>query len=244
VVDEVRCGTNIIILSDRNTTTELAAIPSLLLASAVHHRLVDEHLRTNAALIMESGTSARSITSRCCWASVLRGLPVPGLRVNRRVDRSGRADGPELVRARYQYGKALNKGVVKTMSKMGVSTVASYVGSQLFEAVGISESVLSRYFPGFTSRLGGITLEHIARSVLTLHAQRTNRSPGSEWNYATTASTSGAVTGRSTCSIPHRTETPTRHARQALRHLQGVHGSGGRSVQRTRDLTRTDESGP
>ena len=56
------------------------------------------------------------------------------------------------------------------MSKMGVSTVASYVGSQLFEAVGISETVLARYFPGFTSRLGGITLEHIATSVLTLHA--------------------------------------------------------------------------
>jgi glutamate synthase (NADPH/NADH) large chain len=72
--------------------------------------------------------------------------------------------------ARYQYGKSLNKGVVKTMSKMGVSTVASYVGSQLFEAVGISESVLARYFPGFTSRIGGITLEHIARSVLASHA--------------------------------------------------------------------------
>jgi glutamate synthase (NADPH/NADH) large chain len=82
----------------------------------------------------------------------------------------GELTGLSSFEARYQYGKSLNKGVVKTMSKMGVSTVASYVGSQLFEAVGISETVLARYFPGFSSRIGGITLEHIARSVLTLHA--------------------------------------------------------------------------
>ena len=72
--------------------------------------------------------------------------------------------------ARYQYGKTLNKGVIKVMSKMGVSTVASYVGSQLFEPVGVSDDILGRYFPGFHSRLGGITLEHVARDVLRMHA--------------------------------------------------------------------------
>jgi len=91
---------------------------------------------------------------------------------------TGDLTGLSSFEARYQYGKALNKGVVKIMSKMGVSTVASYVGSQLFEAVGISETVLARYFPGFTSRLGGITLEHIAGSVLTLHASAYAPAPG------------------------------------------------------------------
>jgi glutamate synthase (NADPH) large chain len=171
VVSEVRCGTNIIILSDRNTTPELAAIPSLLLASAVHHRLVDEHLRTSAALIMESG-DVREVHHVALLLGFGASAVCPYLAYES-IDaliESGELAGLSSFEARYQYGKALNKGVVKTMSKMGVSTVASYVGSQLFEAVGISETVLARYFPGFSSRLGGITLEHIARSVLTLHA--------------------------------------------------------------------------
>ena len=171
VVAEVRCGTNIIILSDRNTTTELAAIPSLLLASAVHHRLVDEHLRTSAALIMESG-DVREVHHVALLLGFGASAVCPYLAYES-IDaliESGELTGLSSFEARYQYGKALNKGVVKTMSKMGVSTVASYVGSQLFEAVGISETVLSRYFPGFSSRLGGITLEHIANSVLALHA--------------------------------------------------------------------------
>jgi len=171
VVDEVRCGTNIIILSDRNTTKELAAIPSLLLASAVHHRLVDEHLRTSAALIMESG-DVREVHHVALLLGFGASAVCPYLAYES-IDaliEQGELTGLSSFEARYQYGKSLNKGVVKTMSKMGVSTVASYVGSQLFEAVGISETVLARYFPGFSSRIGGITLEHIARSVLTLHA--------------------------------------------------------------------------
>src|ERR1035438_1393458 len=171
VVAHVRDGTNIIILSDRNTTTELAAIPSLLLASAVHHRLVDEHLRTSAALIMESG-DVREVHHVALLLGFGASAVCPYLAyesIDALID-SGEITDLNPFEARYQYGKALNKGVVKTMSKMGVSTVASYVGSQLFEAVGISETVLARYFPGFTSRLGGITLEHIAGSVLALHA--------------------------------------------------------------------------
>jgi glutamate synthase (NADPH) large chain len=171
VVSEVRCSTNIIILSDRNTTTEQAAIPSLLLASAVHHRLVDEHLRTSAALIMESG-DVREVHHVALLLGFGASAVCPYLAYES-IDaliETGELAGLSSFEARYQYGKALNKGVVKTMSKMGVSTVASYVGSQLFEAVGISETVLARYFPGFSSRLGGITLEHIANSVLALHA--------------------------------------------------------------------------
>ena len=179
VVTAVREGANIVILSDRNSTATYAAIPSLLLASAVHHRLVDEHLRTSAALIMEVG-DVREVHHVALLLGFGASAVCPYLAYES-IDaliEEGELTGLTAFEARYQYGKALNKGIVKTMSKMGVSTVASYVGSQLFEAVGISDTVLSAYFPGFHSRIGGITLEHIASNVLTLHASAFNPRPG------------------------------------------------------------------
>ncbi len=171
VVELVRAGANIVILSDRNTSPAQAAVPSLLLASAVHHRLVSEHLRTSAALIMEAG-DVREVHHVALLLGFGASAVCPYLAyesIDALVE-EGELDELSAFEARYQYGKALNKGIVKTMSKMGVSTVASYVGSQLFEAVGISDDVLARYFPGFRSRIGGVTLEHLARSVLSLHA--------------------------------------------------------------------------
>jgi glutamate synthase (NADPH/NADH) large chain len=167
-VESVRSGANILILSDRNTTDVAAAIPSLLLVSAVHHRLVDEHLRTSAALVIETG-DAREVHHLALLIGFGASAVCPYLAyesIDALVE-SGELTDLSDFEARYQYGKALNKGIVKTMSKMGVSTVAGYIGSQLFEAVGVSDLVLSRYFPGFHSRLGGVT---IARSVLDLHA--------------------------------------------------------------------------
>jgi glutamate synthase (NADPH/NADH) large chain len=168
----VRDGANVVILSDRNTSTTQAAIPSLLIVSAVHHHLVAQHLRTSAALVIESG-DAREVHHVALLIGFGASAVCPYLAYES-IDSlvaEGELNDLSAFEARYQYGKALNKGIVKTMSKMGVSTVASYIGSQLFEAVGVSHEVLSRYFPGFHSRLGGITLEHIARSVLTLHAE-------------------------------------------------------------------------
>ncbi|MGC1420283.1 MAG: glutamate synthase large subunit [Acidimicrobiales bacterium] len=168
----VRDGANILILSDRNTTTTHAAIPSLLLVSAVHHHLVAQHLRTSAALVIESG-DAREVHHVALLIGFGASAVCPYLAYES-IDSlvaEGELSDLSAFEARYQYGKALNKGIVKTMSKMGVSTVASYVGSQLFEAVGVSDEVLSRYFPGFHSRLGGITFAHIGRSILTLHAE-------------------------------------------------------------------------
>ena len=172
VVALVRGGANIIILSDRNSSKELAPISSLLLTSAVHHRLVDEHLRTSAALVVEAG-DVREVHHVALLLGFGASAVCPYLAyesIDSLVE-TGQITSVAAAEARYQYGKALNKGVVKVMSKMGVSTVASYVGSQLFEAVGIDESVLAQYFPGFHSRVGGITLEHIARTTLGLHAQ-------------------------------------------------------------------------
>ena len=171
VVEQVRAGANVVILSDRNTSPEHAAIPSLLLTSAVHHRLVHEHLRTSAALIMEAG-DVREVHHVALLLGFGASAVCPYLAyesIDALVSEE-ELNSLSAFEARYQYAKALNKGIVKTMSKMGVSTVASYVGSQLFEALGLSEELLSRYFPGFHSRLGGVRLEHLARSVLALHA--------------------------------------------------------------------------
>ncbi|MFI5036537.1 MAG: glutamate synthase large subunit, partial [Acidimicrobiales bacterium] len=172
VVARVRAGANIVILTDRHTSPERAAIPSLLVTSAVHHRLVAEHLRTSAALVLEAG-DVREVhhvaallgfgASAVC--PYLAFESIDALVAEGEIDRLGAYE------ARYQYAKALTKGVVKVMSKMGVSTVASYVGSQLFEVVGLGEEVLARYFPGLHARVGGVSLDHLGESVLTLHAR-------------------------------------------------------------------------
>ena len=170
VVDQVRSGVNIVILSDRSTSLTHAAIPSLLLTSAVHHRLVAEHLRTNAALIIEAG-DVREVHHVALLLGFGASAVCPYLAyesIDALID-EGELTELTAADARYKYGKTLNKGVVKVMSKMGVSTVASYVGSQLFEPVGLSDDVITRYFPGFHSRLGGVTLEHLANDVLRWH---------------------------------------------------------------------------
>jgi glutamate synthase (NADPH/NADH) large chain len=170
VVNHVRSGLNIIVLSDRNTSASMAAIPSLLLTSAVHHRLVDEHLRTSAAIVLEAG-DVREVHHVALLLGFGASAVCPFLAYES-IDaliEEGELNELSAFEARYQYGKALNKGIVKIMSKMGVSTVASYIGSQLFEAVGVSQEVLDAYFRGFRSRIGGITLEHIATSTLALH---------------------------------------------------------------------------
>jgi len=171
VVKEVRAGANIILLSDRNVNKDFAAIPSLLLTSAVHHRLVAEHIRTSAALIIEAG-DVREVHHVALLLGYGASAVCPYLAYESIDDlvEKGELTTAASVDARYLYGKGLNKGIVKTMSKMGMSTVASYVGSQLFEAVGVSDDILSRYFPGMKSRMGGVTLERVAQDVLTWHS--------------------------------------------------------------------------
>ncbi len=170
-VARVRAGANLIILSDRNTSASFAAIPSLLLVSAVHHRLVDEHLRTRAALILEAG-DVREVHHVALLIGFGASAVCPYLAyesIDALVDH-GDIDQRTAFEARYQYAKALTKGLVKVMSKMGVSTVASYVGSQLFESIGLDDALLDRYFPGFVSRIGGTGIDRIARDLLAWHA--------------------------------------------------------------------------
>jgi glutamate synthase (NADPH/NADH) large chain len=170
VATRVREGARIVILSDRHTSPDVAAVPSLLLTAAVHDRLVREHLRTRAALIVEAG-DVREVHHVAALLGFGASAVCPYLAYES-IDALVAAGEIDLDPhdARYQYAKALTKGVVKVMSKMGVSTVASYVGAQLFEAVGLSDEVLGRYVTGFHSRLGGATLDDVARDVLRWHA--------------------------------------------------------------------------
>ena len=170
VATRVREGASIVILSDRHTSPDDAAVPSLLLTAAVHNRLVRDHLRTRAALIVEAG-DVREVHHVAALLGFGASAVCPYLAYES-IDALV-ADGEielDAHDARYQYAKALTKGVVKVMSKMGVSTVASYVGAQLFEAVGLSDDVLGRYVTGFHSRLGGATLDDVARGVLRWHS--------------------------------------------------------------------------
>ena len=172
VVEHVRHGAHVVILSDRQVSERDAPLPSLLVTSAVHHRLVAEHLRTSTALVVEAG-DVREVHHVALLLGFGASAVCPYLAYES-IDAlvaEGEITALAARDARYQYAKALTKGIVKTMSKMGVSTVASYVGSQLFEAVGVSDEVLARYFPGFRARLGGVTLERLAQDVLARHAR-------------------------------------------------------------------------
>ena len=139
-----------------------------------------------------------------------RHQPVPGVRVDRGPDRRGHATGSAAIdpaKAMRNYIKACGKGVLKVMSKMGVSTVASYTGAQIFEAIGLGDELVEQYFTGTVSRLGGIGLDEIAIEVAARHAQRPPeraRRSGPTASSSSAASTSGAARARSTCSTRRR----------------------------------------
>lgn len=176
VVRHVQNGANLVILSDRNSSETLAPIPSLLQVAAVHNRLVREHLRADTAIIVEAG-DVREVHH----VAVLLGFgasaicPYMALDTIEELAQLGRFPGEAPGQARYRYLKALTKGVLKVMSKMGVSTVASYIGSQLFESVGVDDEVVKRCFPGIASKVGGRGFAAIARDVLDRHVHAYSR---------------------------------------------------------------------
>ncbi|GAW51449.1 MULTISPECIES: glutamate synthase large subunit [unclassified Nocardioides] len=164
-------GARVIVLSDRHSTAELAPIPSLLLTGAVHHHLVREKTRTQVGLLVESG-DVREVHHVALLVGYGAAAVNPYLAMESVEDlaREGyyvKTDGEKAV---ANLIKALGKGVLKVMSKMGVSTVASYTGAQIFEAVGLSQAVVDKYFTGTTSKLGGVELDTIAEEVAQRHA--------------------------------------------------------------------------
>ncbi|HET7432790.1 MAG TPA: glutamate synthase large subunit [Nocardioides sp.] len=164
-------GARVIVLSDRHCTAELAPIPSLLLTGAVHHHLVREKTRTQVGLLVEAG-DVREVHHVALLIGYGAAAVNPYLAMESVEDlaRDGYHVTVEPEVAVRNLIKALGKGVLKVMSKMGVSTVASYTGAQIFEAVGLSQSVVGRYFTGTTSKLGGIELDVIAEEVRRRHA--------------------------------------------------------------------------
>ena len=159
-------GARIIVLSDRHSNAELAPIPSLLFTAAVHHHLVREKSRTQVGLIVEAG-DVREVHHVALLIGYGAAAVNPYLAIES-VEDLARHQVYTSVAPEKAVGnviKALGKGVLKVMSKMGVSTVASYTGAQIFEALGLSREVVDRYFTGTTSKLGGVTLEQIAEEV-------------------------------------------------------------------------------
>ncbi|NYG56195.1 glutamate synthase large subunit [Nocardioides perillae] len=170
-------GARIIVLSDRHSTAELAPIPSLLLTGAVHHHLVREKTRTQVGLLVEAG-DVREVHHVALLVGYGAAAVNPYLAMESVEDlaREGYYVTTEPEQAVANLVKALGKGVLKVMSKMGVSTVASYTGAQIFEAVGLAQSVVDRYFTGTTSKLGGVELDTIAEEVARRHAAAYPRS--------------------------------------------------------------------
>lgn len=171
VSEAIAGGARIIVLSDRHSTQELAPIPSLLLTGAVHHHLVREKTRTQVGLLVEAG-DVREVHHVALLVGYGAAAVNPYLAMESVEDlaREGFYVKTEAEKAVANLVKALGKGVLKVMSKMGVSTVASYTGAQIFEVVGLSQSLVDRYFTGTTSKLGGVELDTIAEEVARRHA--------------------------------------------------------------------------
>ncbi|MFJ8686976.1 glutamate synthase large subunit [Micromonospora wenchangensis] len=172
VSEAIEDGVRILVLSDRDSNADLAPIPSLLLTAAVHQHLVREQTRTQVALIVESG-DCREVHHAAVLIGYGAAAVNPYLAFESVEDMiaTGALVGVEPGKAVRNYVKALGKGVLKIMSKMGISTVSSYCGAQVFEAVGLDTRLVHRYFRGTPSTIGGIGLAEIHAEVAARHGQ-------------------------------------------------------------------------
>ncbi|HEX4595811.1 MAG TPA: glutamate synthase large subunit [Bryobacteraceae bacterium] len=167
----VKSRYTLLILSDRGTDQEYAPIPSLLALSAVHNHLVREGTRTQVALIIESG-EPREVMHFALLIGYGASAVNPYLAIETLEDQATRGNLPGGVTfetALKNYKKAVNKGLLKVFSKMGISTLQSYRGAQVFEAIGLNKSLIERYFTGTSSRIEGIGLDVLAREARMKH---------------------------------------------------------------------------
>ncbi|HEX9184426.1 MAG TPA: glutamate synthase large subunit, partial [Burkholderiales bacterium] len=169
--DAVRSGTSIIIISDRKVDRERVAIPALLALSAIHQHLVAKGLRTSTGLVVETG-SAREVHHFALLGGYGAEAVHPYLALETLLDLAARGklgaevDGKKAIK---NFVKAIGKGLKKVASKMGISTYMSYTGAQIFEAVGLSRSLVDKYFRGTTSNVGGIGVFEVAEEALRVH---------------------------------------------------------------------------
>jgi glutamate synthase (NADPH) large chain len=184
-------GNNILILSDRNHGRDQAPIPSLLACGAVHHHMLREGTRTQVGLVLETG-EPREVHHFCLLIGYGASAINPYLAFESIADmvKNGGVKG-EPQKLKKNFIKAVNKGVVKVLSKMGISTVQSYHGAQVFEAIGLRPDVIERYFAGTSSRVGGIGLDVIAEEVARRHERaypnrpvvKLGLEPGGQYQY-------------------------------------------------------------
>lgn len=170
-------GKNFLILSDRDSNHTWGPIPSLLLTSAIQHHLLREHTRTQVSMAVEAGDvrEIHHVALLIAYGAACVN-PYLALETVEELARKGYVTvSPEQAVTNLMH--ALSEGVLKIMSKMGVSTIMSYRGSQLFEAVGLDDDIVEKYFTGTTSRVGGVGLEELARGV----AQRHNVAYPTQW---------------------------------------------------------------
>ncbi|WAJ30537.1 glutamate synthase large subunit [Antarcticirhabdus aurantiaca] len=165
-------GYNIIILSDRQLGPDRIPIPALLACAAVHHHLIRKGLRTAAGLVVESG-EPREVHHFACLAGYGAEAINPYLAFDTLLDMHARKEFPPEVSADevvYRYIKSIGKGILKVMSKMGISTYQSYCGAQIFDAIGLKSDFVERFFFGTATTIEGVGLEEVARETAERHA--------------------------------------------------------------------------
>ncbi len=167
----IQSGYTIIILSDRGIDPDWAPIPSLLALTAVHNHLIREGSRTQVALILESG-EPREVMHYALLIGYGASAVNPYLAIESLEDMSRRgwlAEGITTEKAIYHYIKSINKGLLKVFSKMGISTLQSYRGAQVFEAIGLNKKLVDEYFTGTASRIEGVGLDVLSREAIMKH---------------------------------------------------------------------------
>ncbi len=177
-VRAVRNRASIIILSDREIDSKSAPIPMLLATAAVHHYLLREGLRTKAAIVCDTGEPREDHHFACLigyGAALIH--PYLALATARNAAMQAKEGDISSEQATQNYKKAVEKGLLKIMSKMGISTVSSYRAAQVFEVIGLSQEVVDKYFVGTPNAIGGVTLEGIAQDVLAFHADGFGEDP-------------------------------------------------------------------
>ena len=165
----VREGWSVLVLSDRAAGPDLAPIPALIATGAVHHRLIRKGLRTRASIVVESG-EPREVHHFCTLIGYGADAVNPWLALQV-IERLLAGEDISDIEARIGYIASVGTGILKVMSKMGISTVQSYRGAQIFEAVGLAQDLIDRYFTGTASRIGGIDLDTIAEETMMRHRQ-------------------------------------------------------------------------
>ena len=175
--EAVRDGINIIILSDRRAGADRIPIPSLLACAAVHHHLIREGLRTSVGLVVESG-EPREVHHFACLAGYGAEAINPYLAFETLVAMKGelpqKLDEKEIVK---RYIKSIDKGLLKVMSKMGISTYQSYCGAQIFDAVGLKSEFVAKYFTGTATRIEGVGVDEIAEEAVRRHRDAFSDAP-------------------------------------------------------------------